>query len=326
VGGLKSRFSKVGELDKAEQRKLKRDFSKALAPLNQAVNDFYASNAEQKQKLVDKAAELLQQSEGKDSLKEVAASAKLLQKQWKLIGFAGREKDNQLWQAFRQQNDQFFNRYHEHLSEQQAQQSQKIQLLDDHVIQASKQLKAASAHADLAFFDETYQSIEEKLAELDEKSRQRVSSKLNQLDSAYRDMCKQFDVNKVKLERAELFNFLKSYHDESTLVKAESLNNRYKNWLQGEFNLPDTLLSLSRDELVQVALIICEQTLSGEKLAKVTFGDETRRKELQMQLMAAKLEGRDSVTADSVLAAWVRQGHVKSDEQAGLGILEGIFV
>lgn len=326
LGGFKSRFNKIGEMDNSELRKVKRRLHKALGSINKRVNDFYEENSVSKQKLIDKASQFGTLDDTAEALQQAADEAKALQKQWKAIGFAGKDKENQLWHAFREQNDHFFKRYHEFLAASQLQNDSTLQALHTQVAEIDEKLNAATSKIELSFYAQAYQNIEESVNELDDKSQQKVRSKIRKLDESFQKISKKLDSAKAGHALQKLFDYLRSTSqiqqekEHDTPKSPDPLLRRYKSWLKGDVKPAGLLQGLSRNELVQVALI-----LADNKIQDAVFGDENRRKDLQMQIMASKLEGNTLILPESVLAVWVSQGQVKPDQMDGMVLLEKLF-
>ncbi len=328
VGSVKSRFNKLGDIDKSEHRKLKRELAKVSKPLNDRVNAFFDDNAKAKQRLIDKADKLsLSEVEG-DALKDAAFEAKELQKQWKNIGFAGKAQENVLWQAFREKNDALFARYHEQLSMQQAENDTQLRSVNTKIAEIDKQLSSANLPVDLGFYPQEFEDLNHMVDALDERSKSRVKREVAKLMEAFDKVNVKISAQKENDEMKHLFYFLSEYtNSEQTLTDIDAFNalaKRFKAWVRADLVPLAILQGLSRQELVQVALIIMSNHKKiDENIAE--FGDENRRKELQMQLMASKLEGGDTVLPESVLAAWVSKGIVNADEFEGLNILSSLY-
>jgi exonuclease SbcC len=319
----------VDDIDKSAHSKVKRRFYKVLDPLNKRVNDFYEENALNKQKLINKAVQFASLDDALEPLREATEEAKALQQKWKAISFAGKDKENLLWQAFREANDQLFARYNTLVSASQAQNDEVIKTVEQNVAQIQQQVTAAASKSDLSFYAEAVQALEQSLDALDDKSKLKISRKLKTLEDTHQRTSQKLDESKANSDLQTLFDYLMSSNtdiaeqakDNADAPTLESLANRYKVWLKGDVKPVEVLQGLSRNDLVQVALIISDDNANSLK-----FGDENRRKELQMQLMAAKLGGGEQVSLESVLASWVAQKAVKTDEVDGLKVLQEFFL
>ncbi|MBU2870571.1 DUF349 domain-containing protein [Colwellia sp. E2M01] len=116
LNALQKLWSKAGEVDRNQYKKLQQQFRNATAPIQQAISSFQLQNAEAKQALIVKAEALIDN----DDIFTAIESAKQLQKSWREIGFAGNQKENMLWQQFRETNDKLFAKRSKVKSEQDA--------------------------------------------------------------------------------------------------------------------------------------------------------------------------------------------------------------
>jgi hypothetical protein len=104
INALQQRWHDAGEVDRDKYKALSNIFSRSLKPLKLKISQQQQANSEQKQNLIVKAAHL---SELED-INQATDQIKKLQQQWKLIGFAGKQAENSLWQKFRAINDDLF--------------------------------------------------------------------------------------------------------------------------------------------------------------------------------------------------------------------------
>lgn len=88
-------------VERGAVRALQEEFDAILGRLQTRLDAWYAQNAADKQALVQRAQELLAKEDSRDAVDGV----KRLQQQWKAIGSARRDQEQQLWMAFREQCD-----------------------------------------------------------------------------------------------------------------------------------------------------------------------------------------------------------------------------
>jgi len=88
-------------VERGAVRAIQEEFDAILGRLQTRLDAWYAENAADKQGLVQRARELLGKEDGRDAVDGV----KRLQQQWKAIGSARRDQEQQLWLAFREQCD-----------------------------------------------------------------------------------------------------------------------------------------------------------------------------------------------------------------------------
>lgn len=126
VKAFQEEWEDSGPVPHGEWKQVRNDFSKATRKVYHKINKFYDEirerskiNLESKQKLVDRV-HLIANLEIKNPKKWNDRTSKLieLQKEWKKIGLAGKEDNERIWQAFRNECNLFFENKHnffEHL-------------------------------------------------------------------------------------------------------------------------------------------------------------------------------------------------------------------
>ncbi len=101
---LMSKWRETGEIDRDKYQVMHKQYRKLVDPIKKGVHNFQDANVELKQALIEQA-----KQHGQDEDVFAAINAlKALQHKWRSIGYAGPQKENQLWQAFRKVNDQLF--------------------------------------------------------------------------------------------------------------------------------------------------------------------------------------------------------------------------
>lgn len=113
---LMDQWKKAGVAAKADNDRLWDEFRAARQPFFDAQHAHYDSldaahkkAADAKQKLVDEAKAL---ASGHDFGRDATERAKQLDRDWKQIGYAGKEADDRLWEAFRNAKESFWDQKH----------------------------------------------------------------------------------------------------------------------------------------------------------------------------------------------------------------------
>jgi hypothetical protein len=320
MGALKTKFNKIGDLDKSQVKKVKRSFSNALKPFNAVISDSQQQNLNQKQALIEQAKNLDNELLDDEALQVAVDTAKALQQKWKAIGFAGKNIDNQLWQAFRLANDALFDRFHQRMNEKKNVQNSEYKAIEGEINTTVAKLKAAKNLADLQFYDEQQTAIFNKAKACDENTFKKLQSKIRVMDDVYSqsegELNKQRDLSALD----NLFAFLAVYDSDELPDEYEVLLGRYKNWIKGDAPNADLLQGLSRTELCQVAAI-----LQDIPHADMPIGEQASRQDIQLKMMAAKLQGDSILSSEEVLATWLSLGPVTSNEQESLQVLKSLF-
>jgi len=162
LNNLQQQWNNAGEVDRNQYKKLQVKFKNAIAPIKSAIGVFHSSNTAAKQALIVEAEALL---ENEDVLAAIE-SAKQLQQSWRKVGFAGNHQENQLWQKFRQVNDELFGKRQQFKSEQQAVLSTQQQIFTDKVIIIEESLNAVTVEDDQQALQVIEQQAEELLKEV----------------------------------------------------------------------------------------------------------------------------------------------------------------
>jgi len=159
---LNQQWQQAGEVDRAQYKKVHKQFTSALAPVKQALLEYQQSNAQAKHSLIEQAQQCLTLATH-DAIEQI----KQLQTQWKAIGYAGPRIENKLWQTFRAVNDQFFAQ-----REQEKQQTQSaLQSLAEQWQQQLNQLQQSLLKVDnKTELVELQQGVEQLLSSIDRQS------------------------------------------------------------------------------------------------------------------------------------------------------------
>jgi hypothetical protein len=88
-------------VERGAVRAIQEEFDAILGGLQTRLDAWYAQNAADKQALIERAREFL----AKDDSRDAVDGVKRLQQQWKTLGTARRDQEQQLWLAFREQCD-----------------------------------------------------------------------------------------------------------------------------------------------------------------------------------------------------------------------------
>lgn len=316
ISQLRQAFTAIGELDRKDANKLKREFNKVLRPLSIALDKEQENNATQKNELLKHASRL----NSLDDLEQAVNEAKKLQQKWKAIGFAGKKQDNQLWHAFREKNDAIFNKYHQAVSEKHAKQNEALQAVEQEISAIAVKLKKSRTSSDLEFFEQSFGELETHSRTLDENLQKKISSKVQGLSRSFEATVKKFNRETEELQIQSLFLFLNSDDKESSENKGASLPNKYRSWLSGDFDKHVLLAKYDRQSLVVVLSLIEDKPLDSEGVDIAPL-----KKQIQLDLMAAKLQGESMPLKEDILKHWVGQGKLNKADKKLLPNLESFY-
>ncbi|MCU4677166.1 DUF349 domain-containing protein [Catenovulum sp. 2E275] len=295
---IQSQWNKIGPIDKSIYKSINQKFYTLIDPLKTKVADYQKNNALLKTQLIEKAEAKVKTSE---DINELTNELKLLQNQWKEIGFAGKHKENKLWSKFRAINDAVFNQKQ---AEYQAQKQKQGEAYD-------------KLSASLSILE---QQITENLSTPDE-----LKANLNELDFS--------SVNKVQFER--LIKWQKSLLAKIDAVQEKAIAQQHTAEMATLFSYLENLgvgkadseqtsnpIDLSQLNLTWQNLIKANQKLSADtdsqkeitikieiiKNQPIPTEDTELRMQLQVQMLSDKMNSGDTYNAEQLLINWIECG------------------
>jgi exonuclease SbcC len=290
---------------------LQKGYQSALKPIQFRLDEFYSENAQRKQMLLKKAQEL-------DSIVDVSSaadSAKQYQQQWKDIGFSGKQNDDQLWLAFRKANDAVFAKINEKRNSDASQLAQiktEFHALADTLKQ---QLSGASAMNDLSNFKAELDVLSQNIHDIPTRQAKTEQQMLDVI-------LQQYEVKKVELEEQKdgaqwqlLFDTLAAWKDNTLPENVDELPNKYQQIMKSSAG--------SEDDGKRKALTIQSEIIANMPSNK---SDDIERKRLQLELMAARLQGDDVPTKHELLSEWIGCGPLQKTDEALLKRLKKVML
>lgn len=308
---INKKWRALGNLEQVERRKLQKGYQSALKPIQLRLDGFYSENLQRKQTLLKKAQEL----DAIDDVSNAAETAKQYQQQWKDIGFSGKQNDDQLWLAFRQANDAIFAKINEKRNSDASELAQiktEFHALADTL---NQQLSAAIAMKDLPDFKANLDVLSQQCHDIPSRQAKPEQQKLDAI-------LQQYQVKQVELEEQKnaaqwqvLFDTLAAWTDQNLPDKVDELPNKYQQIMKSSAGSED---QGRRKEL----------TIQSEIIANIPSNksDDIERKRLQLQLMAARLQGNDVPTKYQLLTEWISCGPLQKTDQALLKRLKKVML
>lgn len=286
-----------GQVEKAVYASLQPQYQQLLEQLRQMQKAGQQQNAQAKQQLIATAVALTSQ----ETIDNVAAQLKVLQQQWKQLGFAGREQDQQLWTEFRAVCDGWFAQRDALRQQQQQQQQVQVQQVSTELEQLTDAVAQTSEAAAL-------RQLQQQLQQLDTADsaalQQRKLQLLQQLDS----QLQQLAGAAVQDNWRQLFDALAL--PEPTLADLPAIYRLVFNQQQEKL--------LSRADL----------TLALEWAAGVPSpqAETARRQQVQMLLLTDKHNSGESINQPQLLSRWLQFGAVAPEEQALLRRVRALYL
>jgi hypothetical protein len=297
---VQQQWQGIGEVDFKLRESLNKTYKNALAPLKAKVSQFYADNAELKSGLLDKAKKLIEL----EPIGEAIEQAKGLQNKWKTIEHAGKKAEAELWSAFRSANDQVFARL-------KTQQQQEKQELDAQIGQVNslltamqEKVSAATDKNSLTASIESQSDISALLSELPSRIRSTLEKALNENIQTQQKKLLGLKQNQKRQQYESLFLALKEWSAEDELPElVPSLPSAWQQCFRNTSSKP----TWDRHALTIVMEIIEEQDSPK--------GDTAKRKDIQLQLMAEKLQHGVNKNLDELLKDWIQQGPLTAQDK-----------
>ncbi|MGQ8365693.1 DUF349 domain-containing protein [Glaciecola sp. 1036] len=307
---LSRQFREIKELDVQQKKSLNKAFKETTTPLNERLNEFYADNHKQKSALVSKAKDLLSE----DDANQAVEKAKELQANWKLIGFAGKQADQSLWNEFRTHNDAIFSRLHQAKNEAEQQAREALDIAINQLQSLGEEAKNVDDAATLRAI--LQQVIDHEFGGIDVSK-----SILSQYEKHKESLIKSLKQSLEAQQQAQsqsIFNELLSCLHE---WKADD-NNKAKPALLSAIldkSLPTSALfdNLQRAQLLQAVVVL----LNAVESAPIEI-----QKDVQLQIMANKLEGAENLTASVAWMYWLHQGPLNAEDERQLTAIEPLLL
>jgi len=289
-------WQQTGSVEKAQFEQLQPRFSQLVNQLKQQQKTEQQQNAQAKQQLIEMATQL---SAG-EGIDQVAAQLKVLQQQWKNIGFAGRSLDQQLWQQFRSVCDAWFAQ-REATKQQQLTEQAKVRVeQQEQLTLLAEQLGASDSHGalqqTLTQLNQLYVSDDKELLaqkrQLQQQTEQRIASlQVETAQSVYRQLFKALANSQPQLtDLPPIYRLVFNQQQEKTFSRADLT--LALEWSAG---LPSPA------------------------------AEAARRQQVQMLLLTDKHNSGESINQEQLLARWLQFGPVTADEQSLLQRVRALY-
>lgn len=132
VNNLQRRWRRIYYWESAYEDTLTEEFESYIDAIYGKRREGFKENEGAKQALIEKARKLSNSTDWNQTTKEMAE----LMEEWKAVGTAGKECDDQLWEAFSKARQIFFDRKHEYWANAQARFDQALKVKEDLVTKA----------------------------------------------------------------------------------------------------------------------------------------------------------------------------------------------
>lgn len=314
-------WKNVGDVDYERLDELNQRYREVVEPIRSRVNQFYQDNAEQKQKLLQKAQALLNEEDWQTAVQE----AKSLQEQWRQIDHAGQRQEKQLWGQFREVNDSIFARRNDAVAQEKSEQLAAFTELETRISDLSQQVKDAEAEQPLrALLDSTFTPLEDAVNEFSEErgangkksgKKRKLSQMLQQAQQLAQDKLKAFADYGQQQQYQQLWQALSQWTQQEPPELSQGLPNTWRQAFYADPAGSGELADLTRQQL----LILLELQ------AGIASPEQEERKALQLKLMTLKLEQGTELDNDELLRTWIAKGSLAAQDQGLLPRLQAVF-
>jgi len=322
LNSLQQQWNNAGDVDRNQYKKLQLQFKNTISPIKSAISAFHVNNAAKKQTLIVDAQGLL----ADEDVLTAIESAKQLQQTWREIGFAGNHQENQLWQKFRQVNDELFSKRQQFKSEQQATLSIQQQVLVEQVISIEESLNGLTAKDDKQVLQAIEQQAQSLLSDV-VASRpviKTVAARLEKLISQIEQQIKSNDQLKTTKSWLNLFELMTLQAQNNPGIEAlqtsTAFNDMTSFWqkrFQEHAKLTKKVQGSDRFDKT-LAIEILGKSDSPADLAN-------QRMKIQVKLMQEQMLSGAEIDLSKLLVDWLMLGTLNQDDLPLIERLKSIY-
>ncbi len=322
LNNLQQQWNNAGEVDRNQYKKLQLKFKNSIAPIKNAIGIFHSSNIAAKQALIVQAEALL---ENEDILAAIE-TAKQLQQSWRKVGFAGNHQENQLWQKFRQVNDELFGKRQQFKSEQQAVLSTQQQLFTDKVIIIEESLNAVTVEDDQQVLQSIEQQAEALLTEVI-ANRPVIKPVVNRIEKIIKKVAQLIQTKTEAKEQQtwcnlfELMSLSAQNSQDLETLQTSTLFHSMSSYWQKRFQ---EYAKLTKEAQAGVRF---DKTLEIEILGKSDSPVELaeQRMKVQVQLMQEQMLSGSDINLNKLLVDWLMLGALVESDLPLIERLKAIY-
>lgn len=310
---MRKKWRDIGDIDYKLKDSLDERYRSVVNPIKSKIDQFYQDNASIKQGIIKEAEALV----GSDNWQEATQIAKQLQDKWKQAGRAHGKVERKLWESFRSINDQIFAKRDEAVEARNAELETVVASLQDEIAALEGSVNDLEGVNDLLKLkEEVIVAFDAKLAELPHNLVKPIKHKLKQVKAAVDSKLAASTNDKSRQLYQTLFDALAQWDDEIP-EQALTLGNVWKQAFLSRSTL-NQFSGYDREMLVIAMEVVCGVDASQN--------DDTRRKQVQLELMASKLQGETQVNKEMLLEIWVNRGPLSESDKGLLNRIQPLFL
>jgi hypothetical protein len=319
---LQQNWQNAGEVDRNQYKKLQQQFKNIVTPIRNAISAFHTSNSAEKQALIAKAEKLL----ASDDVFNAIESVKQLQQTWRTVGFAGNHQESQLWQKFRQVNDELFAKRQQVKTEQQAAQSSQQLDFENQFSVIENAFNEITPQKDNKALNMVKQDVDALLVQViaNKPVIKAVANRLERLTKEIDQLVKSNNETQLKQSWVNLFELMclhaKQELDSTAILTCgqfDKLTSFWQKRVQEHVKLTEQVTDSSRfDKTLEIEILA--QASSPQELA-------TQRLQVQVKLMQDQMLSGTEIDLNKLLVQWLMLGKFNQEELPLIERLQGIY-
>ena len=295
-------WRETGLIDREKVSEMNKRYQQVTSPIKQAINQHHKDNENQKLQLLTEAEGIVAQD---ISIQDKSEQLKNLQGKWQKIGFAGKNQDQKLWNAFRAINGPVFEQRDQAKA---IQQKENMEQFDKFTAQFAELTDKVAEYDDIASIRGLIDEAESLFSDVKGLNKQHYE-KLRRLSSSLINNCEQ------KISELRLAQEKQIYVDLFDVVIA--LSNGQSADTASLKPAWQTAIANNNKQDRDLITIKLEISAGIESPAEV----KAQRNEIQMKMLSEKLEQGFEQNTQELLEVWLGAGVFSSND---IGLLERI--
>ncbi|MEP2599889.1 MAG: DUF349 domain-containing protein, partial [Paraglaciecola sp.] len=247
-----------------------------------------------------------------EPISEAIEEAKSLQQRWKSIEHAGRKAEADLWQAFRKANDNLFAKRAELNQQHKLEVKQQIEEIKLKVNTLKLNLNKAKNKSELKQALQDTPAVQDLLKSIPNNTRKELEHEINCVFEQQKRQLSELSKNEKSKEYIQLFETLRHWEQGANRPDVTDLR---KHWQSGFTKAPALT---NRDEITLKMEVIADKPSP--------LSEQNKRKQVQMELMAHKLQSGNSLELNTLLLDWIKGGELSETDKPLLERVERVFV
>ena len=289
VQQLQQKWQKIGDVDFTVKTELNNAYRQALAPLKKQIEAYFNENAAQKQALITQAQGL----SSVDDVTQAIEQAKALQEKWKQVGQVQRKSENLLWNQFREANDAVFAKRKAHNQHQKQANDAQVSAVNGLLANMQQSINAAQSISELDETRAVEADLEAQLSALPKGLSSGLFRRLTGLGEERQAKRASLELQAKTQSFSKLFDVLKRWETPALPEEIDSLPSQ---WQQ-------SFKALAQHDVPRLNLTLMLEIVSDVPSPQT---DDSLRKEIQLQLMADKLQQGVEYDKASLLKRWIQ--------------------